>query len=292
MRIGLISDLHWMLEPPPSAAAWHGSSAELTAVLDRLQIALQRFAEQEVDLVVAAGDLAHHGEDDALAEVLAACAGASAPVLVVSGNHDLADDADRVPRAVERAGLDNVSLASLAGDVHGGMRVAGVQVGSTDGWFGARLRELPDTAAWAAEPVVLISHYPLLSLAEIVSANGFPYPGDLLDRGELATHLIARAAPTVVVGGHVHARAACSEGPVLQLTCAAMVEPPYECSVIEVQELACGEIVIQRTSTRLHEGPPCREPVFSPAREHWTFDGARWSTPAPPASRLSIAVHR
>lgn len=287
MRLGLISDLHWMLEPPSTASAWHGGSADFTSVLDRVRGALEHFAEQDVDLVAVAGDLVHYGDDDALAQVLEACAAASAPVLVVAGNHDLADDAQRVQRALERTGSDQITLASLAGAMFGGTRVAGVQVGSSDGWFGARLRELPDTASFGEDPVVLISHYPLLSLSSLLSENGFPYPGDLLDRAELAQRLTARAAPTIVVGGHIHARAAVAEGRVLQLSCAAMVEPPYECSVIEVQGPADGVLAVHRTSVRLRSGGAAREPVFSPASEQWIFQAERWraSSPAAGASR-------
>ncbi len=292
MRLGLISDLHWMLEPPDAGIAWHGGSAEFTAVLDRLRLALDHFAEQEVDLVALTGDLAHYGDDDALAQVLSACARASAPVLVVAGNHDLAEDPLRVERAISSAGEDGVSLASLAGAPHADTRVAGVHVGSTHGWFGARLQALPDMGTWGSDPVVLISHYPLLSLAKLLSDNGFPYPGDLLDRREIAALLGARPAATIVVGGHVHARVATTAGPVLQLTCAAMVEPPYECYVIDVEERSEGTLAVRRASVRLRSGGTGREPVFSPAREEWTFDGARWSATSPAASLSPAAASR
>lgn len=286
MRLGLISDLHWMLEPPASASAWHGGSGDLAAALERMQLALERFAEQQVDLIALTGDLSHHGEDEALVQTLQACAGAGVPVLVVSGNHDLAGDALRLDRAVASAAVQNVALASLAGTAHEGIRVAGVQVGATDGWFGASLRELPDAAAWGSEPVLLISHYPLLSLASLLCDNGFPYPGDLLDRAELADRLRHRPGPTVVVGGHVHARAAAAAGPVLQLTSGAMVEPPFECAVIELARSEQDALTVRRASMRLREPGPGREPVFCPEYEEWVFDAVRWLAISPAVSPM------
>lgn len=298
-RLGLVSDVHWMAEPPATASGWHGTGAELAGALDRLSLALDRFAEHDVDAIALAGDLAHHGDVDSLAQVLAACAHASAPVLVVAGNHDVDGDADRLARAHEQAVVPArslaaaatgetrhrvaderpaVTLATPAGETQAGIRVAGVHVGETAGWFGARLRELPDPAAWGDEPLVLISHYPVLSLAVPVSEQGLPYPGDLLDRRELADPLIARPAPTLVIGGHVHARATLVEGPVLQLTGGALVEPPYECALVDVEVPAPGLLAVRRECLRLRDGEGAREPVLAPERETWLFDGRQWRT--------------
>jgi calcineurin-like phosphoesterase family protein len=277
MRIGLVSDVHWMAQPPATASGWHGAGADLASALDRLALALERFAQRRVDAVVLAGDLAHHGDLGSCSAVLAACAHASAPVLVVAGNHDVDGDADRLARAQELAGAPGVALASGAGVSCAGVRVAGVHVGETAGWFGARLRRLPDVEAWGEEPVVLISHYPVLSLATRLSEQGFPYPGDLLDRRELAGLLIERTAPTLAIGGHVHARATLADGAVLQLTGGALVEPPYECAVIDVAA-ADGVLAVSRECVRLREPDGGREPVLAPEREAWLFDGWQWRT--------------
>lgn len=276
MRIGLLNDLHWMHTPPASPAAWH-NPGEFEGVLDRLQLALEHFAAQDVDLVIAAGDFAHHGDVSSLAHALSSLASANAPVLAVSGNHDVVDDARLLERALEQTPIAGVALASAAGSLHREVRVAGVHVDASEGWFGVRLRELPDTAAWGTEPVLLASHFPALSLAATVTASGFPYPGDLVDRDQLADRLRARSAPTVVISGHIHARASLAEGPVLQITNAAMVEPPYECSVIEIERSAAGPLTVLRESVRLGAAATRREPVFSPSREEWIYDAGHWS---------------
>ncbi len=292
MRIGLVSDVHWRTSEPGvesgwhgagAAAGWHGTGAELHGALERLELALARFAERGVELVALAGDLTHQGELGALAQVFSTCARASASVLVVSGNHDVDGDGDRLVRAHALATAHGrtaggVRLADPAGEVHAGLLVAGVHVGATHGWFGASLRELPDPAAWGDDPLVLISHYPALSLATSLSDAGFPYPADLLDRRELAALLRARRAPTLVLGGHVHARASRAEGSVLQLTGGSLVEPPYECALIDVEPLAPGLLAVQRTCLRLRERDGAREPVLAPEQEAWLFDGMQWRT--------------
>ncbi|MEN3284311.1 MAG: hypothetical protein V7607_5451 [Solirubrobacteraceae bacterium] len=276
MRIGLVSDLHWMPNPPAASAAWHGTG-EFKGALERLREALRGFAQREVDAVVLAGDLAHNGDTESLVHVLTACSEASSPVLVVSGNHDVAPDMRRLDRAHELAAAGNVALATSGGVRHGDVRVAGVHVGKTDGWFGASLRELPPTHDWGDDNVVLISHYPALSLAGPVSDRGFPYPGDLLDRGELAGLLITRTAATIVLTGHVHARATLTEGPVLQLTAGALIEAPYDAAVIDIDAAPAGGLTVTRDCVRLLAHTGVREPVLSPEQEAWRFDRIRWS---------------
>lgn len=272
MRLGLISDVHWIAEPPPTSAGWHGAGADFPGVLERLDDALAFFIDQDVDLIALAGDLSHHGDGRSANTVLRRCGGLDVPVVVASGNHDAGGDESSLGWQVV---ADGVELASPTGSVYAGVLVAGVHVGSTSGWFGARLGELPDTSAWPDEPVVLVSHYPALSHAAEVSDRGLPYPGDLVDRQDLADRLLARDAPTVVVGGHVHARASRAEGSVLQLTCGALVEAPYECALVELTSDAQGALLVRRMSHRLVPANAELEPVLAPELEQWRFEPER-----------------
>jgi 3',5'-cyclic AMP phosphodiesterase CpdA len=276
MRLGFLTDIHYMSEPPEAGGGWHGEG-DFPGVLARLELSLAHFAGEAVDAVIVGGDLVHHGDERAADTVLQACAKASAPVIVVSGNHDADGDHHRIGRSVSRAGKDTCTLATAAGVVIGGVRVAGVHVGQMTGWFGASLGAHPRYEAWGDDPVVLVTHYPALSLANAISAQGFPYPGDLLDRAQLAAELGARAAQTVVLCGHVHARASATSGPVLQLAGGALVEPPYECAVINVHQLAARSTLVERQCTRLQTPVSGREPVLAPEKESWFFDGMTWN---------------
>lgn len=275
MRFGLVSDLHWMVEPPTSRRAWHGSG-DFVGVLARLRQALEHFAEQGAGCVVVGGDLVHRGETDAMAEVMRTLGEASAPVLLVSGNHDVTGDPDRLRSAIDQATDRKLELAAIDGIERDGLRIAGVQVGQTKDWFHARLREIPATGAWGSRPLVLVSHYPVLSLARRLTAAGFRYPGDLLDRQPLAHRLVDHRAPVVVLSGHVHARATVKSGTALQLSAGALVEPPYECAIVDIDAVADGSIVVRRRCQRLLAEWRAREPVFVPDDESWRFDGDRW----------------
>lgn len=276
MRIGLVSDLHWMQEPPSAAAGWHGLDADFVGVLGRLASALGSFADAEVDLVAVCGDLAHHGDLESLATVLDALARADAPVIVVAGNHDASESPERLAEALKQTRASGVSLATGTGVEIAGLGVAGAHVSVSARWFRARLAAPLSVEAWGAEPHVLLSHYPVLSLADRIAAHGLPYPGDLLDRGELAEALTARRAATVVLSGHVHARATRSSGPLLQLSAGAFVEPPYECALVELAADGEGRLRVSRRCRRLLGDPVEGEPVFAPEEEEWRFGPGGW----------------
>jgi predicted phosphodiesterase len=276
MRIGLISDVHWIAHPPAPSAGWHGQG-DFAGTLERARRALSYFNREHVDIVAVSGDLAHNGDFESLSAVLSACHDAIAPVVIAVGNHDVSVTTDALAQATERAGAPGATLASVAGTVIDGVRVAGVHVGETDGWFRPRLRALPDPDTWGTETVVLVSHYPVLSLATIVSDAGLAYPGDLLDRSELEAALAARPEPTIVIGGHVHARATRTDGAILQLTVGALVEAPYECAVIDVGHSQSGEPTVRRQNIRLLDSSATREPLFSPAKETWRLLDGRWT---------------
>jgi 3',5'-cyclic AMP phosphodiesterase CpdA len=286
VRLGLISDVHWMTRPPASTGGWHGPG-EYAGALDRVRTALEHFADRHADLIVLAGDLAHHGDPDSLLAVLAACRQAPAPVLVATGNHDVSQTRDRLSQALADVADPNLSLVTASGAIYDGTRVAGVHVGEIEGLFWPRLSCLPDTNGWGAEPVVLVSHYPVISLNSIVSAAGLPYPGDLLDRRELCASLLGPGTPTIVIGGHVHARATAVQGTLLQLTVGAMIEPPYECALIEIDDAASGGLIVRRENIRLRGASDQLDPVFSPVGEAWRYAARRWTQA--PGSRMAQA---
>ena len=112
------------------------------------------------------------------------------------------------------------------------------------------------TVAW-------FTHYPAISFSEEVSSAGLVYGDNLEDLEEVARLLLGREAPTVVVNGHVHLRATRIEGPVLQVSCAALVEPPFEVTLLDLVKLGGGRVKVRRESTSL----TVRSPAFSPPRQ-------------------------
>jgi len=272
LTVGVLGDVH-LADSADASGAWH-NPYDFAGLPGRLRQAATAFQSAEVDLVCLIGDLAHHGSSSALGPLADALSSLDVAKLLVAGNHDAGGHEALV------GALPGVESATAAGQLHGDWRVAGVQV-APGGWFAARALDPLDTSAWGDDPVLLLSHFPLLSHAQRLTERGMPYPGDLTDRPAIAERLTARSAPTVVISGHIHARDASSSGSVAQLVQGALVEGPYECSILELSSNA-----VTRRSVELG-GPPVTglTPVLSDPEDHHSFESGRWR-----ARRLRPAV--
>lgn len=270
LRLGVLGDVH-LTSSPTACGSWH-NPYDFAGLPERLTEAVQAFQTAQVDAVCLIGDLTHHGSPDGLGPLAQALGRLDVPVLAVAGNHDAGG------QQMLAEALSVVRPATPAGQRIAGWRIAGIQV-APGGWFGARAEAPPATEEWGSEPVVLLSHFPLLSHAVGLAEFGMPYPGDLLGREALEQTLTARPAPTVVLSGHIHARASSHHGGVLQIIQGALVEAPYECTVTELTPTS-----VTRHAVVL-DGPPPNggTPVLVDADEHFELIDGAWQprTPAP-----------
>ena len=106
-----------------------------------------------------------------------------------------------------------------------------------------------------------------------VASVGLPYAGDLVNRADLESELRADARPKLVLSGHIHARCSTHEGPLLQFTVGALIEPPFDATLIEVDGVS-----VRRTARRLGE-IAVTDPVFAADDERWQWAEDHW-TPA------------
>jgi Calcineurin-like phosphoesterase len=267
VRLGVLSDLHCELEP--SGSRWI-NPYEPEHLDARVDLALEWFGEAHVDLIVLLGDCVQFANPADLAHVLGRLAAAAvAPLAMVTGNHDLrlGDEFG------ERGRAQGIRLLAEVPVVMGGVALTGVEIGRgptppqyvgvTSGW--------PEDAAL----VVVASHFPVLSEASRVAGAGLPYAGDLVNRGELESTLRADARPKLVLCGHIHARCSTHEGSLLQLMSGAMIEPPFDAAVVEIDGGS-----VRRTARRLGE-IPITDPVFAPDEERWQWAGGRWQAELP-----------
>lgn len=263
MRAGVVSDIHVSLDPD-RRASWH-NQYDFAGVGQRLKRVAQLFTAEGVDLVLALGDLAHDGDAPSLRGALAPLAG-GAPLHVVGGNHD----GPRPALALGQLALDGMRLPGWrALRASSDVRVAGLRVQRRQPGRWAAGRP-PALATWGEGAVVLASHFPVLSLASQVRARGLPYAGDLACRDEVAAPLLARPAPTVVVCGHLHVRESSASGTLLQLACGALIEPPFEAAIVDIEAAGDG-LRVTRRAHELDSAPECRDPRLAPAAESWRF---------------------
>src|ERR1700733_7214915 len=245
VRRGVLSDLHRTTNSD-ERAQFH-NEYDFAGHLTRIGRAFAWFEREGVDAMVLCGDLTHTADPDAMSTVLnECCAELDVLVIAVAGNHDVANGEDQLASGIQRLGHDRLVAGDPSGQVVSGMRIAGLQLTPTSGYCRSRLLSPPSVEDWSDEPVVLVSHLPLLSRASTVAAAGLPYPGDVLDREEWAALLLARKAPTIIVSGHIHVRDAHCQGSVLQLLQAAMIESPFEAGVVEISTDDDGGACVRR----------------------------------------------
>lgn len=273
IRIGVVADVH--LTPPGTGPlAWHNPYA-LADAADRLADALAWCVAEGAETLAVLGDLAHFGDDTSLEAGVRLAAAAGRPTWMTPGNHDCTQEDGALAAAVERFGRGGARIAPAAGDLLGGwLRVAGLGlVGDRSGLTAAADR-LP-LAAWGDGPVLLLSHYPLLSFRADAERAGLAHPGDLTNLATASQALFDRAAPTVVVHGHAHLRHASVADAVLQLSVAALIEPPFEATLLELDRIDGGLAVRRRAVAMQHAGG-ARIPALAPAVGSWRFAAGRW----------------
>jgi hypothetical protein len=129
-------------------------------------------------------------------------------------------------------------------------------------------------AGWVgqADLVVVASHFPVLSEASRVAAAGLPYAGDLVNRADLEGRLGADPLPKVLLSGHIHSRCSAHIGPLLQCTVGAVIEPPFDATIVEIDAKAGS---VSRTARRFGE-IAVTDPVFAPDDERWQWADGRW----------------
>lgn len=263
MRIGILSDLHCELEP--AGSRWI-NTFEPEHLDRRTDEALAWFSEAQVDLVLLLGDTVQFANLSDLAHVFARLEAADvAPLATVNGNHDLRLEGEFAECAREH-GIQLLYEEPL--------ELAGIAVA------GVAISRGPAPPQYVGEPgglggdsglVVVASHFPILSEASRVAAAGLPYAGDLVNRADLEGQLRSDPRPKLVLSGHIHARTSANDGPLLQFTVGALIEPPFDSTIVEIDTT---DLSVRRTARRRGE-IAVTDPVFAADDERWrrTDDG-------------------
>jgi hypothetical protein len=264
VRIGVLSDLHCELEP--TGSRWI-NDFEPERLDERLDAALVWFAEARVDLILLLGDIVQFANPPDLAHAFSRLAASEvAPLATVGGNHDLRLGDEFAERAREYGiRLLHEEPLDLAG-----VRVSGVAVATGAAppqYVGQHADGRGDDAL-----AVVASHFPILSEASRLAAAGLPYPGDLVNRAELESRLRSDSQPKLVLSGHIHSRTSTHAGPLLQLTVGAVIEPPFDATIVEIGPAG---LDVTRTARRLGE-VAVTDPVFAGDEERWRGAGDRW----------------
>jgi hypothetical protein len=286
LRLGVIADPHLALERVEDAG-WH-NPYRLADAHERLDIALAHPLLDAVDVVAVLGDLAHFGDRTSLRFVVDAVANCDRPAVLLSGNHDVLTPGVRLEDEVRARGAGHV-LSPLASTPDAPAVKAFLAAGV--GLAVHEVTELTDRRFQPfdvdgrrlapADPVtnvdVLLTHFPLLTLEDRCRDAQLLYSAHLDYLAPPPPVLPGTAGPVVVLSGHLHLRAITHEANVLQLAFAALVEPPYEIAVVDI-DADRASVSYRCESVRAPDAE--RLPVLDPPTGRRQFDSGsgHWSS--------------
>ncbi len=288
MRLVAFSDPHIAPRGTPPAH-WH-NAFRFETTCDRLRKSVDIARSHGADAIALLGDLSHLGDKESCSFGVDIVASSGLDVWIVPGNHDSLPNTATVALTVEKLSNPKVRVADAAGEVHQHCRVAGSDLAPTHLAPQPFSMTRPSVADWGGEFVIWLTHYPVLSSRRRLAQAGFAYPGDAEGHEQVADILSGRTAPTLVLNGHLHARDASSFGTVLQASVAALIEPPFEVMLVDIEP--ADENTLVRIQCVSVEDPGDEHlPVLVSAETSWSFQGGRWHRrdmgSTPPAASAS-----
>jgi hypothetical protein len=102
-----------------------------------------------------------------------------------------------------------------------------------------------------------------------------------MNRDDLERQLRSDPRPKVVLSGHIHARCSSHEGPLLQFMVGALIEPPFDATIVDIDTTM---LRVRRTARRLGD-IALTDPVFAADEELWKKTGDGWEIQ--PAARAA-----
>jgi Icc-related predicted phosphoesterase len=274
MKLGVVTDPH--LAATGSPVAQFHNPYDFANAQRNLVRALEHHAAAGVDAIAMLGDLANGGDEASHELGLTLVEGAGIPVWAVPGNHDTDVEVSALATRLSQRLGSPVRIPTPEGESADGIRVAGLsllEVDHVDGW----LLDLPEVATWNGGPAVLVTHFSVISRERAAAEAGIKHAGDVRNRAAIEHALSGRFAPTIVLHGHHHFRDAATAGPVLQIGCASLIEPPHEAAVVEIT-VEGDETIVQVEHVSIAPYAVERLPVLSPSTSAWRFAGERWET--------------
>ncbi len=286
LRLAVVSDSHLVPPGMPTSGSFN-NRLEFETALPRLEAALRRCAEEAPDAVVALGDIANFGDDASLDVAVERFAASGTTTWLVGGNHDTKGRGGgwALQEAAERIAAPQVRVPPVAGVPWGDVGLAGVALSHQDGGYRARSGDPLGRDIPTDQPLLVLSHFPLLSLEREVLAAGWNYAGDLNELDEVVRPLIDRSGPTIVLHGHLHLGASAVQDRLLQIGCPPLIEAPFQITTISIAVHAGGalHVAVRREQIWPTDGVGAW-PRLVPAWQAWRWDNGTWLDVDPEAT--------
>ncbi len=276
VRLGVITEIH-IVPPGTPEGYWHNPFL-FDQAEELLGRAVQRCLEAGVDAIAILGDLTHFADPGSFAGVRRVLETVELPVYVLPGNHDL-DKSDRPLGAFQQAlDLPHVVVApfnvALTPEID--LLLTGLEPnGDPRQYAGVRSR-----AVTGNDPklTVVLTHFPLFAMEELLAGADLKHAGDLVNREPVLEAVAAIPGPVLIVNGHLHVHASMVHERMLQLSVAALVEPPHDATVLTIGFDDAGQPSVSRSATGLVDTTGVSLPVLSEREETWQFRDGAWLT--------------
>ena len=278
VRFGVVTEVHIVPEGTPEGR-WHNPFL-FDQAEQLFRDALARCVALEVDAIAVLGDLTHFADAESFARVRRVLETVDLPVYVLPGNHDL--DKSDAPLAAFRAAMDlpHVTIAPAMVALTPAIDLALTGLDTADGTRAYTAVRSEERSGNAARLTVVLTHFPSYAMQPMLCEAELKHAGDLVNRAAFLEEIEAIAGPVLIVNGHLHVHATIEDGRLLQLSVAALIEPPHDVTLLTVGVDDNGHPWVTRQASGLFEVPGVRLPVLSAREEQWSLVDGVWRSGA------------
>ncbi len=279
IRLGIVTEIH-IVPPGTRALTWHNPFLSDRAEA-LFRAAIERCVEQQVDAIAILGDVTHFADPESFAVMRRVLEAVELPVDVLPGNHDL-DTSQRPLAAFHRAlDLPHVTVAPV--NLALTPEIDAMLVGLEPGGEEKRYAAIRSHTATGGTPklTVVLTHFPVFAMKEMLAEADLKHAGDVENRPSLLEDVQGIPGPVLIVNGHLHVHATIEDGPRLQLSVAALTEPPHDVTIVTIGFDDVGAPWIERRAEGLVETPGVSLPVLSDRVERWQFSQGAWCPISP-----------
>lgn len=274
VKLGIVTEIH-IVPPGTPEGFWHNPFL-FDQAEQLFARAVQRCLELDVDAIAILGDLTHFADAGSFAGVRRVLETTELPVYVLPGNHDLGSEPQPLAEFQRALDLPNVTIAPTAVALTPwiDLQLIGLAPGGGE-WRYAGVRSGVVTGNDPALTVAL-AHFPVFAMTEMLSQANLKHAGDLANREPLLEAIGATAGPVLIVNGHLHVHATIAEGRILQLSVAALIEPPHDVTLLTIGIDDAGAPWVTRQAIGLVETRDVNLPVLSAREERWQVADGVW----------------
>lgn len=274
VRLGVISEVH-IVPPGTPEGFWHNPFL-FDQAEELFGRAVERCVDAEVDAIAILGDLTHYADPGSFAGVRRVLERIELPVYVLPGNHDLGESERPLGAFQQALDLPHVTIApgTVALTPAIDLSLVGLEPGGDRGKYaGVRSRAVTGNEA---KLTVALTHFPAYAMRELLTGAGLKHAGDVVNREALLEAIGAVPGPVLIVNGHLHVHATMRDGRILQLSVAALIEPPHDVTVLTLGVDEAGNPWVSRQACGLVETPGVSLPVLSEREERWQVVDGVW----------------